>query len=183
MSIRPEYAEKILRGDKTVEFRKKPLRRDVSHVLMYATAPSQMLVGLFEVRCVEEATPEELWRRYAGQGGVGEEAYRSYFASSPRGCAIQVGRVFPLRQPTPLEDIGPGLPVPQSYYYVRAEVLDVLFTHVTDRTFDPGAQGKSRWGCMGNRETQASDRTGSESPQRNGHNLDGSAAGLPPGST
>lgn len=132
MSIHPEYAEKILRGDKTVEFRKKTLRRDVSHVLIYATAPRQMLVGLFEIRCVDEATPEELWSRYAGQGGVGEEAFRSYFASSARGCAIQVGRVFRLQQPTPLSDINPALPVPQSYYYIRAETLDALFREATE---------------------------------------------------
>lgn len=127
MSIHPEYAEKILRGDKTVEFRKKTLRRNVSHVLIYATSPWQMIVGLFEIRCIDEATPEELWIRYASQGGIAERAYRSYFASSDRGCAIQVGHVFRLERPTPLSDIGPALPVPQSYYYVRAETLDALF--------------------------------------------------------
>lgn len=132
MSIHPEYAKKILRGDKTVEFRKKTLRRNVSHVLIYATAPWQMLVGLFEIRFIDEATPEELWSRYASQGGIGEGAYRSYFASSDRGCAIQVGRVFRLEQPTPLSDIDPALPVPQSYYYIRAETLDALFRKATE---------------------------------------------------
>ena len=39
MSIHPVYANAILTGDKKVEFRKRRLAADVTHVLVYATAP------------------------------------------------------------------------------------------------------------------------------------------------
>jgi predicted transcriptional regulator len=128
MSIQPEYADKILRGDKTVEFRRKRIRSDIAHVLMYATAPRHMLVGAFEVCCVDEATPDELWIRYASRGGISEETYRAYFGSSSRGFAIQIGRVFTLQEPAPLQELDSNLHAPQSYCYVGETMLQVLLS-------------------------------------------------------
>ncbi len=48
-SIHPQYAEAILAGTKSVEFRRTPLADDVTHVVVYATAPTKMVVGIFEV--------------------------------------------------------------------------------------------------------------------------------------
>src|SRR5690606_16414773 len=39
MSIRPEYAERILAGTKRIEFRKRPLASDITDVIVYATTP------------------------------------------------------------------------------------------------------------------------------------------------
>ncbi len=39
MSIHPQYANAIVEGTKRVEFRKRPLARNVTHVIVYATAP------------------------------------------------------------------------------------------------------------------------------------------------
>jgi predicted transcriptional regulator len=49
MSIHPQYADAILRGDKTVEFRKRGFSHPVSHVLIYATAPRKLVLGYFVV--------------------------------------------------------------------------------------------------------------------------------------
>ena len=48
MSIHPEYAEALLDGTKTVELRKSPVAGDISHIVIYATAPVQRVLGWVE---------------------------------------------------------------------------------------------------------------------------------------
>ena len=49
LSIRPEYAEAIFAGRKTVEFRRAPLADDVSVVVVYVTQPVGRVIGWFTV--------------------------------------------------------------------------------------------------------------------------------------
>jgi predicted transcriptional regulator len=126
MAIHPSHAERILMGEKTVEFRRTRLRAGVEQVIIYATAPSKSLLGTFEVQDVDEGTPAEMWTRYQKQGGIDARAFQSYFASAQRAFAVKVGRVVRLRQPARLSDLGRGLSVPQSFYYVGANLLGGL---------------------------------------------------------
>jgi predicted transcriptional regulator len=70
MAIRPDYAQKILSGDKRVEFRKTRLASTISHVVMYAPNPIQRIVGFFKVFGIGQAAPDELWRRHQRHGGI-----------------------------------------------------------------------------------------------------------------
>ena len=45
LSIHPEYAYKILSGEKTHELRKVLFKKPVTHVLVYATAPISKVIG------------------------------------------------------------------------------------------------------------------------------------------
>ena len=49
LSIKPEYAEKILKGEKLVEFRIVAFAQEVSKIFIYATSPVCRIVGEFEV--------------------------------------------------------------------------------------------------------------------------------------
>lgn len=49
ISIRPRYAHAILDGRKTVEFRKRRLAEDVTHVVIYSTRPDRAVIGFFEL--------------------------------------------------------------------------------------------------------------------------------------
>jgi predicted transcriptional regulator len=128
MAIHPRHAERILAGEKTVEFRRTRLRADVDRVIIYATSPAMSVLGGFEVEDVDEGTPREIWARYRKQGGIDESAFQSYFASAQRAFAIRVGKVFRLREPTRLKDLDCHLSVPQSFYYVGASLLAGLLS-------------------------------------------------------
>ena len=56
MSIHPRYAHAILEGRKTVEFRKRPLAEDVTHVVIYSTVPDRAVIGYFTVDGQETRT-------------------------------------------------------------------------------------------------------------------------------
>lgn len=126
LPIRPCYADPILAGLKRVEFRKRPFRREVSHVIVYSSSPIQRIVGFFEILGIEEGPPDQLWRRYSGVGCIDKEDYDRYFAQTARGVAIRVGQVHTLQEPFVLGELGRGLRVPQSYAYLNPRVLSKL---------------------------------------------------------
>ena len=55
LSIRPVYADRILAGTKTIEFRRKPLPSMVSTVLIWRAGPSGGVVGKFRLEHPEES--------------------------------------------------------------------------------------------------------------------------------
>jgi len=49
LSIKPEYAEKILNGEKKYEFRKVlPKNKSITKVIIYATMPIGKVIGEFQ---------------------------------------------------------------------------------------------------------------------------------------
>lgn len=48
LSLKPQFAQKILDGSKLYEYRKKiPMRNDIDRVYIYASKPIQAIVGYF----------------------------------------------------------------------------------------------------------------------------------------
>jgi len=128
MSIHPEFAEAILSGRKTVEFRKRPIGDDVTHVIVYATAPTAAVVGAFTVAGQATDDPRNLWQTYADVAGISQDRFFAYFAGRPTGTGIHVGRVFISRSPLRLSDgLGLARP-PQSYQYVEAEAARMVLS-------------------------------------------------------
>ena len=130
MSIHPVYANAILCGDKKVEFRKKPLASDITHVMVYSTSPVGAVVGAFTVAGQYTSTPMSLWKRFAKGAGIPRRQFFDYYSSSARGPGIEVGIVFAPRQPLNLTaSVGVQRP-PQSFQYLTPKtarsVLDAM---------------------------------------------------------
>lgn len=116
MSIWPEYAEQILAGVKTVEFRKKPIKAD--KVLIYATSPVKKVVGKFTVVEQVISSPGELWRRYREYGGIDEKDFFAYYESAAAGVALVIGDAVRFPQSLNLASYGLLRP-PQSCQYLE----------------------------------------------------------------
>ena len=122
LSIKPEYASKILDGTKKYEFRKAAFTcSDVSCVVIYATKPVGKLVGEFDISSVDVDEPKSLWRRTKEFAGVKKSFFDQYFKDRARGVAIGVGEVRKYATPLDLNSLGENLTAPQSYRYVPAE--------------------------------------------------------------
>lgn len=118
MSIHPGYARQIIAGTKRVEFRKRPLASDVTHVLVYATAPISHVVGVFTVEDQVSQSPQNLWGTFKDVAGIAYSDLMSYYNGHSVGTGIQVREAY--AAPTPLrlmDDLGITHP-PQSYRYV-----------------------------------------------------------------
>lgn len=117
MSIRPPYAEAILRGDKRFEFRRAIFRKKVDIVIVYKTSPACQVVGEFDVTEVISDSIEDLWKRTRKFAGIDRQTFYRYFHGCGTGYAIAIGEVRPYQSPLRLEGTF-GVRPPQSFVYV-----------------------------------------------------------------
>ncbi len=124
LSIHPKYAEAILNGSKTVEFRKKNIPLDVRHVVLYATSPVRHVVGYFSISETVPTTPSRLWQRFNGTGGISHELFQEYYSGSTTAVAMVIGQAWRLSRQIKLESIdGKAIP-PNSFRYLEASALN-----------------------------------------------------------
>ena len=118
MSIKPEFADKIFDGSKRYEFRRMIFKQPaVKKVVVYASAPVQMVIGEFEIESILEHPPEELWRRTREGAGISKEFFMSYFGDKVVGYAIRIKATKRYRKPLCLKS-DYNLKSPQSYLYL-----------------------------------------------------------------
>lgn len=99
LSIKPKYVEKILDGEKKVEFRKQIPKRDISWVYIYASAPHKSIVARFKVDGLINGTPHDLWLRFSDVGGVDEEEFFAYCGDKNTIHGLEIGKVEELDPP------------------------------------------------------------------------------------
>lgn len=121
LSIKPEYAEKILLGQKKYEFRRAIFKfPDVNKVVIYASSPVQKIIGEFEIDHVLTLKLSELWNKTKRDSGIDKEFYDSYFAGKEIGHAIKVKKVKRYSNYLDLEDFQVKQ-APQSFVYLHEQ--------------------------------------------------------------
>lgn len=119
LSIKPEYAERILNGEKRFEFRRAIFRnKNVTGVVIYATLPVGKVVGEFKIARVLQASPAKLWQATSHAAGISREYFTNYFRGRSRAYAIEISTYHRYARPKPLERVIPGATPPQSFCYV-----------------------------------------------------------------
>ena len=118
ISIHPEFAERILNGEKQVELRRSKLHGAISHLVIYATAPIGAVLGWVRVTSVESASPTKVWDTHKNHAGVTRARFREYFRGCHLAVAIQISDPEPLPTPLYLDQISEGLSAPQSWRYL-----------------------------------------------------------------
>lgn len=122
LAVKPPFAEALVDGRKTVEFRRvRPSLRAGDRVYVYATTPTQAIVGTFVCGPIVEERPDSLWQRFAKAGATPRSFFVSYFSGSERGCAIGVTQATAWTSPLTLHHIREHLPQfspPQSYAFL-----------------------------------------------------------------
>lgn len=89
ISLKPEYAEMILDGRKTVEFRRKfSPEHEGAEAVFYVSSPVQRFVFKARVARVDQGPPEVLWRHYGASGGITRATFRDYFHGLANGQAL-----------------------------------------------------------------------------------------------
>jgi len=119
LSIKPEYAERILSGEKRFEFRKRLYRNSrVKTVVIYATQPVGKVVGEFSVSATHSDEPSALWDRTRHAAGITKEFFAEYFDGRDVGHAIEVREAKRYARPKSIDKyLASGVP-PQSYAYL-----------------------------------------------------------------
>ncbi|MBD9423089.1 ASCH domain-containing protein [Achromobacter sp. ACM04] len=119
LSIKPEYAEKILNGEKKFEFRKSVFKDPkVRTVVIYATMPVGKIIGEFDIKSVLSECPDDLWHRTKDFAGITRKFFDQYFFGRSTAYAIEVKEVRKYRTPLDLISILPHSTPPQSFCYL-----------------------------------------------------------------
>jgi len=118
LSIKPQFAEKIFDGTKLFEFRRTIFKENVKTVLVYASSPTQMVIGEFEIEEIISDTLDNLWRRTRIHAGIEEDYFYEYFGDKEHGFAIKIKKTRKYRKPLCIkEDL--NLVPPQSFVYLN----------------------------------------------------------------
>ncbi|WP_303638906.1 ASCH domain-containing protein [Stenotrophomonas tuberculopleuritidis] len=119
LSIKPEYAEKILDGRKRFEFRKAmPRIQGVKTVVIYATMPVGKVVGEFEIDECISCRPRELWAIASEFSGISRAFFNSYFKGRATAHAFKVASAKRYEFPLDLIDLIGTTAAPQSFRYL-----------------------------------------------------------------
>jgi predicted transcriptional regulator len=117
LSIRPQYAEAIFRGEKRFEFRRTVFRKSVDVVVVYITNPVGMVVGEFDVEEIISDDVSGLWSRTNAHAGINRKLFFEYFAGCELAHAIVIGGVRRYKRPLELQKTF-GVRAPQSFLYL-----------------------------------------------------------------
>lgn len=126
VSIHPEFVERILDGRKTVEFRKVCFKRDISHLVIYATTPISSIVAYCEVKGFKKDAPLTLWEEYHAVSGISEEGFFRYYNGYAQGFAIEIGQLIKLPSPLKISRLSFSINPPQSYLYMASEQFNEI---------------------------------------------------------
>jgi predicted transcriptional regulator len=121
LSIKPKYANQIVKGNKKYEFRKSIFKkRDLEMVYIYSSSPVKRIVGAFAIKNIIEKHPRLLWIEYKDFSGIDENDFFSYFRGKEKGFAIEIGDVEVFDPIDPKEYI-PNFVPPQSFCYTNKD--------------------------------------------------------------
>ena len=112
MSVKPEYVNKILSGQKKYEFRRKIFKKNITEVLVYSTIPVKRITMSFEIKNIIKDNPVVLWVKYKEFAGISHDEFFKYFKNCTTGYAIGIGNV------KKLEPYELNIRPPQSYMYI-----------------------------------------------------------------
>ncbi|MBB5764444.1 MAG: ASCH domain-containing protein [Methylobacteriaceae bacterium] len=123
LSIKPQYATRIVDGVKTVELRRRFPYGTVTgaRLYVYASVPIQALIGYATISTVERLAIREIWEKYEAVACIASEDFDTYFRGRETGYVVRL--VNPIKLANPV-----GLPIlkaelnftpPQSFAYAH----------------------------------------------------------------
>lgn len=128
ISVKPEYATKILCGEKTVELRRKfPLDHIEGGIaIIYASSPIKKIIGYARIDRVCELPIDLIWKKYHSKACVNKSFMYSYFDGLSTGFALLLSTPITLKEPLNSKSMKDefSLTAPQSFRYAPDEVID-----------------------------------------------------------
>lgn len=121
LSIKPEFAEKILAGEKQCEFRRTTFSdvESVDCIYLYASSPVKQIAGAFTIQRVVEAAPSELWELFGSQSGIEErDRFLDYFEGVETGFAIEIDTVHRFQPQLDPDEVFEEFVPPVSFHYL-----------------------------------------------------------------
>lgn len=129
ISVRPQYAEKILAGEKTVELRRRfPVTASGMNALLYSSSPVSAVVGAATIKRVTKIRVTQIWKNHGDEACISRKDFDEYFFDLDFGFVLSLRDVQPFGchlTSSLLHDMY-GIVPPQSYRYLNGEYSRLL---------------------------------------------------------
>lgn len=124
LSVKPRFADQIIAGTKTVEFRRSWAAKPVGLAVIYSSSPVQRLVGIVDVEGTVLASPSAVWTTCRSRGpGLERKELMEYFRGKSQAYGVLLGGVTLPSKPIPPKSLIKAFRPPQSYRYLSANEL------------------------------------------------------------
>ncbi|MGV8938652.1 MAG: hypothetical protein ACOH2J_16160 [Allorhizobium sp.] len=131
LSIKPEYATRIVDGLKTVELRRRFPYGTVTDakLFIYATVPLQAVLGYATIEEVQRMPIDEIWRRYHTVAYIDKPAFDEYYGGVDYGYVLVLRDPVKLETAIPLEELKTKLKFtpPQSFTYADDAFRKIVY--------------------------------------------------------
>ena len=139
LSVRPQFAERIYDGRKTLEIRKvAPAVIPGTMVLMYESGNQRKITGWFELDDITWYEPSKLWQNFGAQTGLEESEFNAYCDEHKKVAALRIARYGRFAAPIGLNELRqvvPNFMPPQNFRYLRS--LPATFLEAIRKLFRP----------------------------------------------
>jgi len=120
LSIKPKYADRIFRKEKSYEFRKKVFTKNVDKIYVYSTNPIKKILGYILSDGIIIDHPVDLWYKLSNKKpGINKEEFFSYFGDKSKAYAIIINKIYPFNEPLDPFKIFDKFVPPQSFIYIK----------------------------------------------------------------
>jgi type I restriction enzyme S subunit len=121
ISIKPEFVDKIISGEKKYEFRKTIWKKEknIQRITIYSSSPVRKIVGFFIIEKILKGTPEAIWLHCQEYAGISEEKFFNYFNDIELAYAIKIGRLEIFKKPLDPKEMVQNFKAPQNFMYFR----------------------------------------------------------------
>jgi predicted transcriptional regulator len=91
MSIKPRWAQGIIKGSKTIELRRQvPQTQAGQPVLLYSTMPEGRIIGWCRISSITVSTPHDAWPGARMHADILEREFSEYFADASIAVSIRL---------------------------------------------------------------------------------------------
>lgn len=119
LSIKPQFADKILSGYKHFEYRKKIFKKQINDIYICSSFPGRKVVGKFKYSGYLDGTPEEIWEETHNHSGISSKYFFSYYAGKKKAYAIKIASLIIFEAPIDPYKRNSAFRPPQSFMYVK----------------------------------------------------------------
>lgn len=130
LSIKPQYSDKIIQGQKTVELRRRfPISAPKGTVAyIYSTSPVRAIVGMAEISDVIKLPVSQIWKEFSDVAFIKKSDFNKYFDGVEFGYALKFENVKEFSSPLSLTELRSrfGFEPPQSFLYAKHDLRKAL---------------------------------------------------------
>lgn len=132
ISIKPEFANKIYKKEKMVEFRKVIPKEAVgSFFFVYSSAPEKKVICMFKcTKVITDTNKEKVWKKTKKNSGITKEFFDEYFKDKDYATALVFEEVIPTQLGAMERLDYYGIKTPPQNYAIAFKNLGELKKHI-----------------------------------------------------